>query len=131
MQLNDPLGQGEPEPSALSLPAEPGALLERVEDALAVLSRHAHSRVGHHHHEVLATDGGADVYASAVGGELHRVGQQVQYDLPEAQAVGVKQADFGIDFKAQGNSLLERSLTHQRNAILQRFADYEFRAVQD
>ena len=102
MQLKDPLGQGEPEPGALDLPGEPGALLERVEDALAVLGRHAHPRVGHQHDEVLTTYGGADVHAPALGGELHRVGQQIQHDLPEAQAIGVKQANLGIDVEARG-----------------------------
>ena len=52
MQLKYPLGQGEPEPGALGLPGMPGALLERVEDALTVLSRHPRSRVDHLHDEV-------------------------------------------------------------------------------
>src|SRR6185437_13678226 len=60
-----------------------------------------------------------------------RVGQQVQHDLPEAQAIGVKQSDPGIDLEAQLDSLLERPLSYHREAILQRFADDKFRAVQD
>ena len=55
MQLKDPLGQGEPEPGALDLPGQPGALLESVEDALTVFSRHTRSRVDHLHDEVLIT----------------------------------------------------------------------------
>src|SRR5262249_45834619 len=126
MQLKNPLGQSEPEPGALDLTGGPGALLERVEDALAVLGRHAHSRVGDQHDEVLTTYGGADVHSSALRSELHRVGQQIQHDLPEAQAIGVKQANLGIDVKAEEDSLLERSLTYHREAILQRFLDDEF-----
>src|SRR5262249_37161548 len=119
------------EPGALGLAGGPGALLERVEDALPVFGRHAHSRIGHCHDEVLALHRSVDVYASVVGGELHRVGQQIQHDLPEAQAIGVKQADLGIDFKAQVDPLLDRLLAYQREAILQRFANSELRMVQD
>src|SRR4029077_820563 len=62
---------------------------------------------------------------------LHRVGQQIQHDLPEGQATGVKRAKLGSDVKAEENSLLECSLTHHREAIVQRFADRELRAAQD
>src|SRR5262249_8444878 len=58
MQLKNPLGQGETEPRALGLTGGPGALLERVEDALAVLGRHAYPRVGDQHDKVLTTYGG-------------------------------------------------------------------------
>src|SRR5262249_24968354 len=101
MQLNDPLRQGEAEPCALGLPGAQGALLEPVEDALAVLGRHAYPRIGHGHYEVLTLHAGADNDAPAGGSELHRVGQQIPYDLPEAQAIGVKQIDLGIDLEAE------------------------------
>src|SRR5215471_20553107 len=101
MQLKDPFGESEPEPGALGLFGVPGALLEGIEDALAIFSWHAHPSVGHQHDEVLTAYEGADVHAPTVGGELHRVGEQIQHDLPDAQAVGVKQADLGIDLKAE------------------------------
>ena len=51
--------------------------------------------------------------------------------MPEAQAIGVQQSESGVDLEAQADLMLERTLTHQREAVLQGFADDELRPVQD
>ena len=96
-QLDDPLGQREAQAGALLLRRSPAALLERLEDALAVLRRDADAGVGDGHRAPRRRPRRPHRRPATGGRELHRVRQQVEQHLLEAQLVGLDVADVGGD----------------------------------
>ncbi len=91
MGLHELAGEGETEagPLVARLHARRVGLLEGLEDALEVRRRDAMSRVSDRKRDVVVRaglDGEANLAAAL--GELDRVRQQVQHDLPDPRRIG-------------------------------------------
>ena len=112
-----------PVPSSRELPA--AALLERLEDPLAVRLGDADAAVGDGDVDVRAVVLGADHHRPAVAGELDRVGDQVEHDLLEPELVGVDQADVVGDHDAECDAVRGGSLAEHRGGVLEEKAEVE------
>ena len=104
MQLNNPLGDCEPETgSAFGLGVGVVDLVELLKDALQLILRYPRTRVSHGNNEVAVHDRRADAYLTSVG-ELDRVADEVEEHLGESLFVAK------ADGQMFGNSCLEREL---------------------
>ena len=96
-ERDETAAQGQTETRALLLRRSASPLLERLEDALAVLGRDARAVVAHGDLDVPPDPARADRDVATVGRELHRVAQQVHEHLLELQLVGLDHVERGID----------------------------------
>ena len=80
-------------------------LLERAPQVLQRVLRDADAGILDRDVHIAADNPGAHREAPAVGGELHRVGQEIDHDLLDGAAVGA-QADRRLDLGLHGQSLL-------------------------
>ena len=80
--------------------------------------------IGNHQHDFIAEQAGADHHLAAIGGEFHRVGEQVDDDLLDGAAIGHHgngPLDIGIDHQA----LVLGAPGHHAQRFRQRFGQIE------
>jgi hypothetical protein len=131
VELDDPLGQGEPEPGALGRGRLAAALLERLEDPLAVLGSDPGPGVGDGDQHLAPVGQRPHVDPSTVGGELHRVGEQVDDDLLDPELVRLNQPDLGGHVQTQGDAVPAGPLPHQGEAMPERVLEGELGRLKD
>ena len=108
-----------PRPGALLLHRPAAALLERLEDQLLVLGRNPDPRVADGHHQLAGLPSCAQRDGATGGSELHRVAEQVDDDLLEAELVGLHQADVVGHLHGELDAVLHGSLADDRDGVVQ------------
>src|SRR6187549_4181130 len=104
MHLDQPLGNGKPQPQAAELPGRGApALLERVKYPVRVLRFNADPGIAHLDDHMLVLTLAAQPYVAALRGELDCIGEEVPDHLlkPRGVSIDAMRAIFQFDPELQ------------------------------
>ena len=119
-----------PRPVPSSRDGLPLPLLEGLEDPLPVLGGDPDSVVGHRHGQPLIGANGPHRDLATVGGELHRVAEQVQHHLLEPELVGLDEIEARVHLERDRDAVQRGPFPHQGDRVLDRPAQREHRKLQ-
>src|SRR5262249_43048898 len=102
VQLDELPAEGQPQPSALGLLVRSADLAELFEGRFLVLGRNADPSILHRDLNRSVTGSNRDLDAATLGGELDRVGEQIQDNLPDLPLVRLNLPQPLIDVRFQG-----------------------------
>src|ERR1700741_3908126 len=131
VQLDEALGERQAEPRALGLLGVVAPdLLELLEHRGLVLGCDADAGVLDRDLDAGSVLPGRNRHAPAVGGELDRVGEQVEDDLLELALVGLECAEPLVDLERKRDAVALRPLAHPRHRVRQRARQVEARELE-
>ena len=120
MQLHELLGEGQAQPRPLLSPGVVQAdLTELLEDGRLVLGRDADPRVGDGDGEAAVGRRRAEANPAALGGELHRIGEEVHQDLLDFPLVRDDVAQPLVHGLGERDPVSHRPPPHQGQDIVQ------------
>ena len=98
-------------------------MLELLEDTRLVFTGYPDTRIAHGDVHLPIDHVSRHVHLTAITGELHGIGQQIENHLFDFALVGFDGANRGIDLQAEHDTLTARALADHSQPIFERLGE--------